>query len=99
MHAPTPTSAITPAELPPATGAMRLVSSLRYRDWRHLWSGLMIAQVGDWMDSLALSWLVLVLTNSPLALGTVNLMRGLPNLAFAVVGGVLCDRFSRPPPD
>jgi MFS family permease len=74
---------------------MRLVSSLRYRNWRYLWSGLMVSQTGDWMDSLAINWLVLVLTNSPLALGTVNLVRGLPTLLLSLVGGVVADRFDR----
>ncbi len=81
--------------LPPATGAMRIFSSLRYRDWRCLWFGLMFAQTGDWMDNLAINWLVLELTNSPLALGTVNLVRGLPTLVFSVAGGVVADRFDR----
>jgi MFS family permease len=74
---------------------MRLVSSLRYRDWRYLWTGLMVGQTGDWMDNLAINWLVLVLTNSPLALGTVNLIRGLPTLIFSLAGGVVADRFDR----
>jgi MFS family permease len=47
------------------------------------------------MDSLAINWLVLVLTNSPLALGTVNLVRGLPTLLLSLVGGVVADRFDR----
>ena len=90
-----PVSPVVPEALPPATGPLRLVSSLRYRNWRYLWSGHMVAQTGEWMDSLAISWLVLVLTNSPLALGTVNLMRGLPSLVFAFAGGVLADRVDR----
>jgi MFS transporter, DHA1 family, staphyloferrin A biosynthesis exporter len=93
MHASVRSAA--PPELPPATGPMRLVSSLRYRNWRFLWSGLMVSQTGDWMDSLAINWLVLVLTNSPLALGTVNLVRGLPTLLFSLIGGVVADRFDR----
>jgi MFS family permease len=55
----------------------------------------MVSQTGDWMDSLAINWLVLVLTNSPLALGTVNLVRGLPTLFLSLVGGVVADRFDR----
>ncbi|MEA2640927.1 MAG: transporter, family, staphyloferrin biosynthesis exporter [Chloroflexota bacterium] len=90
-----PPSPVERRELPPATGPLRLVSSLRYRDWRYLWSGLMVAQTGEWMDSLALNWIVLVLTDSPLALGTLNLMRGLPTLALAMAGGVIADRFDR----
>lgn len=91
----TPDRVDLPAELPPATGAARLVSSLRYRDWRYLWSGLMVSQTGEWMDHIAINWLVLVQTNSPLALGLVNLARGISNLLFSLPAGVIADRFDR----
>jgi MFS transporter, DHA1 family, staphyloferrin A biosynthesis exporter len=74
---------------------MRLVASLRYRDWRYLWSGLMAAQTGEWMDNIAINWLVWIQTGSPLALGTVNLVRGLPTMLFSLVGGVVADRVDR----
>lgn len=88
-------STLAPPPLPPAQGPMRLVSSLRYRDWRYLWSGLMASQTGEWMDNLAINWLVLVQTNSPLILGSVNLVRGLPVLVFGIAGGVVADRVNR----
>ena len=84
-----------PEALPAARGPMRLVSSLRYRDWRYLWSGLMAAQAGEWMDNIAINWLVWIQTNSPLALGTVSLVRGLPIMLFSLAGGVVADRFDR----
>lgn len=90
-----PAPSITPKPLPPPSGLMCLFSSLRYRDWRYLWSGLMVAQAGEWMDSIAINWLVLVQTNSPLALGSVNLVRGLPNIVFSLAGGVIADRIDR----
>ena len=84
-----------PEALPEARGPMRLVSSLRYRDWRLLWSGLMAAQAGEWMDNIAINWLVWVQTSSPLALGTVSLVRGLPIMLFSLAGGVVADRLDR----
>ena len=81
--------------LPAARGPMRLVSSLRYRDWRYLWCGLVTAQTGEWMDNIAINWLVWVQTGSPLALGTVNLARGLPTMVFSLAGGVVADRVDR----
>lgn len=84
-----------PEGLPPARGPMRLVSSLRYRDWRYLWCGLVTAQTGEWMDNIAINWLVWVQTGSPLALGTVNLVRGLPTMVFSLAGGVVADRVDR----
>lgn len=91
MHSPAP----APPELAPASGALRFVSSLRHRDWRYLWSGLMAIQLGEWMDHTAINWLVLVETNSPLVLGLVNLVRGAPNIGLAVFGGVVADRLDR----
>lgn len=93
MHATEATHA--PDALPEARGPMRLVASLRYRDWRYLWSGLMAAQTGEWMDNIAINWLVWIQTGSPLALGTVNLVRGLPTMVFSLVGGVVADRVDR----
>src|SRR6266545_4226661 len=84
-----------PEALPPATGPMRLISSLRHRDWRLLWIGLVANQTGEWMDNLAISWLVLVTTNSPQALGTVSLMRGIPTIGFSLVGGIVTKRVDR----
>jgi nitrate/nitrite transporter NarK len=43
---------------------------------------------------VALSWLVLGLTGSGLALGTVLLAASLPRGAFLLVGGALSDRIS-----
>lgn len=93
MHATQATHA--PEALPEARGPMRLIASLRYRDWRYLWSGLMAAQTGEWMDNIAINWLVWIQTGSPLALGTVNLVRGLPTMLFSLVGGVVADRVDR----
>lgn len=82
-------------DLGPTTGPMRLVSSLRYRDWRLLWSGLMAAHTGEWMDSIAINWLILVQTNSPLALGVVQLTRGFPHFVWSLPAGVIADRMDR----
>ena len=93
MHVPPATR--VPEALPEAHGLMRFFSSLRYRDWRYLWSGLLAAQTGEWMDNIAVNWIVWVQTGSPLALGTVNLVRGLPTMVFALAGGVVADRMDR----
>lgn len=73
----------------------RTFSSLRYRNYRLLWIGTLISHSGDWMDQLALNWLVLELTGSPFYLGMVSLCRAIPILLFTLVGGVLADRFER----
>lgn len=42
-----------------------------------------------------LNWLVLQTTGSAVDLGLVNLFRGLPIMAFTLIGGVAADRFER----
>jgi MFS transporter, DHA1 family, staphyloferrin A biosynthesis exporter len=70
-------------------------SPLRHRNYRLFWFGNLISQTGDWLDQVALNWLVVSTTDSPIWLGLVNLGRGLPIILFALVGGVFADRLNR----
>ncbi len=70
-------------------------TSLRHRNYRLLWFGTLVSHSGDWMDQIALNWLVLQTTGSALDLGLVNLFRGLPILLFTLIGGVAADRYER----
>jgi MFS family permease len=69
--------------------------SLRHRNYRLLWIGMLISNSGDWMDQVALNWLTYELTGSAVALGILNLCRLVPILAFTLIGGVIADRFER----
>lgn len=71
------------------------LSSLRHRNYRLLWVGSLISHSGDTMDQVALNWLVLVMTDSPLYLGLFNLTRAVPLLALGLVAGVVVDRMER----
>jgi MFS family permease len=73
----------------------RTFSSLSHRNYRLLWTGTLISQTGDWMDQIALNWLVLQISGSAFELALVNLCRGLPILFFTLVGGAMADRFER----
>jgi len=87
-----------PAERRRSPAAARLLATfaaLRHRNYRLLWIGTLISQTGDWMDQIALNWLVLQMTGSPAYLGLVNFFRGTPILFFALLGGVAADRFER----
>src|ERR1700716_2578216 len=68
---------------------------LRHRDFRILWVGSVVSNVGTWMHIVAQGWLMYQLTDSPLWLGLVGLMRAVPLLAFLLVGGVAADRVPR----
>lgn len=70
-------------------------SSLRHRDYRLFWLGGLISNSGDWMDQVALNWLVYEMTSSTVALGFLNLCRLGPMLLFTVVGGAVADRLER----
>jgi MFS family permease len=70
-------------------------SSLKNRNFRLLWIGGMFSHVGDEMQMVAVSWLVLVLTDSPFLMGIAALFQGLPRLFFGPVGGVIADRKNR----
>ncbi len=47
------------------------------------------------MDQIALNWMVLVISNSPLSLGLVNLCRAIPVLLLTPWGGVAADHWER----
>lgn len=69
--------------------------SFGQRNFRLYFFGQLVSLSGTWMQSLALSWLVYRLTNSPMALGVVESCTFLPILVFALAGGWLADRVDR----
>jgi predicted MFS family arabinose efflux permease len=71
--------------------------ALRHRDFRLFFIAQGVSQVGTWMHSVALAWLVLSLTESPLRLGLINTIQWGPMLLFSVVTGALADRVSKRP--
>jgi MFS family permease len=73
----------------------RTFASLRFRNYRLYFVSQIISFSGTWMQSIALSWLVLELTGSGAALGTVLAMQFLPTLLLAPLGGMLADRFEK----
>ncbi len=66
--------------------------ALSYRDFRLFWVGQLVSLVGTWMQSVAQSWLVLELTNSPLKLGIIGTIQFAPMLFFSFVAGAIADR-------
>jgi len=78
----------------PAGGRFAMLRPLRLHDFRLLFSGETVSLLGDQFNFIALAWLVLQLTGSGLALGTVLMTAAIPRLAFMLVGGALSDRLS-----
>lgn len=80
---------------PPATRWPVALRSLRHRDFRWFWIGLVISVIGTWMQTAAQGWLVYDLTKSPLYLGIVGACGSLPILVFSLPAGVIADRSSK----
>ena len=78
------------------------VATPRPRPWtvfssasfRKLWAATTLSLFGDFFSYIAMAWLVLQLTRSSLALGTVLVVQALPRAVLMVVGGALADRIS-----
>ncbi len=67
----------------------------RNRNFRRLWYGQVVSQLGDWLDSIALFTLLLNLTGSGQALGLLLLAEFLPAALIGPLAGVLIDRVPR----
>ena len=78
-----------------AGGSKVSLGALGHRDFRILWTAVVISNVGTWMHIVAQGWLMYQLTNSAFWLGLVGLMRAGPLLAFPLIGGVVADRMPR----
>ena len=64
-------------------------------NFRRLWIGTLISQLGDWFNTIALYQLINTLTGSPLAMGGVFLFKLLPWALISPFAGILVDRFNR----
>ncbi|MGI9147189.1 MAG: MFS transporter [Chloroflexota bacterium] len=71
------------------------LQSLRHSNYRLLWFGTVISSSGDWMDQIALNWLVYQLSGSAVQLALLNLARLAPIFVFTLIGGVIADRMER----
>jgi MFS family permease len=69
-------------------------SVFKSRPFRKLWLATLLSLFGDFFSYVAMAWLVLQLTGSSLALGTVLVVQALPRAVLMVVGGALADRIS-----
>ena len=80
--------------LAPAAARPRPWSVLASRPFRKLWLATLLSLFGDFFSYVAMAWLVLQLTGSSLALGSVLVVQALPRAVLMVVGGALADRVS-----
>lgn len=64
-------------------------------DFRRLWIGQTISQIGDGLTSLAILIMINQLTGSTAALATMMIAIALPQLVFGLLAGVYVDRWNR----
>jgi MFS family permease len=65
---------------------------ITHRNFRSFWIGQTLSLIGSWMQSMAIGWLALELSNSAFVVGVVVASGSLPILVFSLHAGVLVDR-------
>jgi MFS family permease len=73
----------------------RIVAALASPTLRTYLFGQGLAYLGNWMQAIALDWLVLVLTRSATAVGVTMALQFLPVLLLSMYGGLLADRYPK----
>jgi MFS family permease len=64
----------------------------RHRNYRLFFAGQVVSVAGTWMQNIALAWLVIELSGSPLAVGALAFCRFVPFLLLGLAAGVVVDR-------
>lgn len=77
--------------------APSLWTPLRRPDFRALWLGYSAFMLGNQFYFVALTWLLLQLTDSGALLGTVLMVGAIPRMVFMLLGGAVVDRWSPTP--
>lgn len=73
----------------------RTFASFEVPNFRLYFIGQGISLCGTWMQTIAITWLVLQMTHSGTQLGFVTAAQFLPMLTVGVFGGVVADRFNK----
>jgi MFS family permease len=91
VHAP----AVEPIVALPAEESGMLHSLQAFRPFRLLFMGTLATNSAFWMYQIAVGWLALQKTDSPLFVGLTGFAGGIPLLFLALPAGVVIDRFDR----
>lgn len=82
------------ASIPAPSASPAAQHPLREPNFRMLWAGSAISAVGDQFYLVALPWVVLQLTGSAVAVGTILMAVAIPRALLMLFGGALTDRVS-----
>src|SRR5580704_6686959 len=88
---PPPGSDGTPVAQPPPSG----FAPLRAPRFRNLWIAATVSNLGGWMQDTAGTWLMTVLTPSPLLIALMQTAASLPVLVLGLLAGATADLFDR----
>ena len=72
-----------------------MLRALRHRNYRLFFGGQIVSLIGNWMTSVATSWLVYRLTGSAWMLGVVGFAGQIPAFALAPFAGIMVDRVNK----
>jgi MFS family permease len=70
-------------------------AALGYRNFRLIWWGMIVSNMGTWMQNVANSWLVLQITDSPLWLGLLGFSFAVPMILIPPFAGAIVDSVHR----
>ncbi|HEX2069401.1 MAG TPA: MFS transporter [Actinomycetota bacterium] len=73
---------------------MGAFESLKHRDYRLLWTGAVLSNIGTWMHLTALSWYVFLLTRSAFWVSFATFANFVPTV-LSPIAGVYTDQFNR----
>src|SRR5260370_41462591 len=67
----------------------------RNRNYRNMWMGQVVSEIGDNFNNIAVFALAMSLTHSGLVIMGIMLSRAIPAITIGPLAGVLLDRFDR----
>lgn len=74
---------------------LHIPPALRHRNFRLLWTGLLISVAGSQMQIWALFWHIRTLSDQPIAVSWIGVVRFFPVLIFALFAGLVADLYDR----
>lgn len=74
---------------------LKAFPAFRHYNYRLFFAGQGTSLIGTWIQTVALGWLVLELTNSAFWVSFVSALNDLPILVFSLPAGILADRFEK----
>ena len=73
----------------------RMPPAFQHRDFRVFWFGALFSAAGTQMTTVAMAWQIYELTGSAFQVGLLGLGRAIPQIGFAVFGGLIADAMDR----